>query len=898
MDNSRSIQRSISKNGSMNKNSVIPTGGMTRMANSQVVRITPKPFSPFYEESNLMLPRDRREVNAWSRHYYSTDPWVGNAIDLHSTYPLSAFGVKSSDPTITKFFNQMLDRLNFSSIIYDIGKEFNIIGEVFPYAELDLNIGEWSKIIIQNPDYIEVKSNVLTTSMISLIPDDELKRLVTSTNPDDVVLRGQIDPEVLAYVYAGKNIPLSQRYVSHLARKNSPYDVRGTSILTRVFKDLMLRDKYREAQFSIADNHITPLKIFKVGTADGTYRPTSDDLVAFREMLEQATYDPNFTLVTHPGLEVQYVGSTGVILPLDGEMDRIEDRVLTGLFTSKAFTHSEGPCLTSDTETLTKDGFKLYHDITENDEIATVNPDSGNLEFHKYTGRVKFDIDGEIINFKNKSIDHAVSLNHKVWIRDTGKNKTYRKIRADEVKAGYRFKTHMGWNGKTDSHIAVGSRNIPINDYMLLVGLYLSEGSVYFNNNKPNGITISQAKYHKLGLNERYDIIKEILERNYKVSELLAKRREYMAVGNTVMQQDISFNSEGFLIADHELGKHLSETFGHGSVDKNIPSYIKEYSKEILQSLLDGYNLGDESKLNNHTESYEICTISKKMADDLQEIAIKCGYISVVKERIRPESRKKTYRVQIYLRNLKNKMYEPRVSKNDIKRLPYKGWIYCFEVPNHLFVVRRNGMITVTGNTYANASVALEVLQQRYVAFRTLIEKWLEIKIFRPICKLQGFEKIVGGKTELIIPKVNWDKINLKNNREYQQAVENLVKEGKASVETLLKTLDLSLDEEVEQMNREIPIFKEIGYKQELPYDGPENINVSENVKKDQNKAGPEKKAPEEGGGLDFGGDLGGDMNGDIGGEGAEGAEPIGLDALGDIGGETASAPGGETPAI
>ena len=96
-DNSRSIQRSMSKNSDMNRTSV-GGGGMTRMADSQVVRVTPKPFSPFYEESNLMLPRDRREVNAWARHYYATDPWVGNAIDLHSTYPLSAFGVKSDEP--------------------------------------------------------------------------------------------------------------------------------------------------------------------------------------------------------------------------------------------------------------------------------------------------------------------------------------------------------------------------------------------------------------------------------------------------------------------------------------------------------------------------------------------------------------------------------------------------------------------------------------------------------------------------------------------------------------------------------------------------------------------------------------------------------------------------------
>src|SRR5690349_21560740 len=107
LDNSRSVQRSMSKNSAMNRNSVTPSSGFTRMADSQVVRVTPKPFSPFYEESNLMLPRDRREVNAWARHYYATDPWVGNAIDLHSTYPLSAFGVKSDEPEVTKFFNNM-----------------------------------------------------------------------------------------------------------------------------------------------------------------------------------------------------------------------------------------------------------------------------------------------------------------------------------------------------------------------------------------------------------------------------------------------------------------------------------------------------------------------------------------------------------------------------------------------------------------------------------------------------------------------------------------------------------------------------------------------------------------------------------------------------------------------
>jgi len=427
-------------------------------------------------------------------------------------------------------------------MIYDIGREFNIIGEVFPYSELNESTGEWERIIIQNPDFIDVKSNILTEPVISLMPDEDLKRLITSTNPDDIALREQIPDDVLSYIYAGKNIPLHPRLVSHLARKNAPYDVRGTTQLTCVFKDLMLRDKYREAQFSIADNHVTPLKIFKVGTADGTYRPTADDLVAFRNMLEQATYDPNFTLVTHPGLEVQYVGSTGSILPLENEMDRIQDRVLTGLHISKAFTTSEGP-------------------------------------------------------------------------------------------------------------------------------------------------------------------------------------------------------------------------------------------------------------------------------------------------------------------------------------------------------------------TYSNASVALEILQQRYVSFRTLIEKWLEWKIFRPVSKLQGFYKVVGRQQELIIPKVAWDKINLKNNREYQQSLEGLLRDNKVSLKSMYKSLDLNYEEEMSNIKEEINDMKEIAYKLEQPYLGPENINVSQESKEqsmEKQKSDDEMakgSAPEGGEGGDMGGDMGGmDLGGGGGGEDLLGGGGEEIPGLADLGG------GGEAP--
>ena len=219
-----------------------------------VDRMSPRPFSPFYEESNLNLPRERMDVNAWARHYYDTDPLIGNCIDLHSTYPLSWFGVRCPESMeVEQFFNRMLERLNFKTLIYDIAREYFIVGEVFPYCQLDEDTGEWSEIIVQNPDFIDVRKHILTSPVISLKPDAELQRIITSSDPDSLALRSQLDPELIAYIQSGKNIPLENHLISHIARKSAPYQVRGTSILTRVYKDLMLRDIYREAQFCYQD---------------------------------------------------------------------------------------------------------------------------------------------------------------------------------------------------------------------------------------------------------------------------------------------------------------------------------------------------------------------------------------------------------------------------------------------------------------------------------------------------------------------------------------------------------------------------------------------------------------------------------------------------------------------
>jgi intein/homing endonuclease len=115
----------------------------------------------------------------------------------------------------------------------------------------------------------------------------------------------------------------------------------GNGVVTRnCLKDLLYEDKLREAQYSIAEGHITPKQIWKIGDKD--HMPLQEDLEDFRELLISANNDPIFSIVTHYGVQADFVGSAGKVLPLLPEFEFVYNRVLTGLFANKSLIHGEG----------------------------------------------------------------------------------------------------------------------------------------------------------------------------------------------------------------------------------------------------------------------------------------------------------------------------------------------------------------------------------------------------------------------------------------------------------------------------------------------------------------------------------------------------------------------------
>lgn len=292
----------------------------------------PEIYSPLWLTSNLNLPRDRATINAWCRAYFALNPVVHNAISLHSTYPISKLNIRCKDEKIQRFFEEMIEETDLMNVCIQMAQEYWLLGETFVYGELDSGSAKWARFLIQNPDYMIVKHSVVAGEpVLSLRPDENLKRVVTSNRPSDVQQRQKLDQSIIEHVRRGENIPLSNFYAHHLARRISPYETRGTGLVVPCFRTLMLFDQLRESKFVQAANMINPLTLIKIGGGNDNYKPTPADLEYWREIFEAGQYDKDFKIFTHDGVAVERVGYNSGIIDISNDITQLLKELYIGL---------------------------------------------------------------------------------------------------------------------------------------------------------------------------------------------------------------------------------------------------------------------------------------------------------------------------------------------------------------------------------------------------------------------------------------------------------------------------------------------------------------------------------------------------------------------------------------
>lgn len=309
----------------------------------------PRWSSPLLSFVNYYIPFDRATLYQWIRYYDTFHPLIGNAIDFHTQMPLSRFALRGiEDQKVHQFFEEMLETMGAFLLIYDMLREYWLIGECFVYLVWDDDFGGFVDGEIIMPEYVEVKGHPFVTGkelessfVYYLIPDDAIKEFIKRPEPELARLKENIPIEIIEAIEEGRPILISNFNLMPLMRKQSRYNPRGTSIVLRCLKDLLYEDKLRECQYAIADRHIFPKEIWKLGNEK--MPPSAAKLKSFAELLREAEDQPKFTLVTHYAVNLEVVGASGQLPQLAAEFDWVENRILTAMFLNKALTHGEGP---------------------------------------------------------------------------------------------------------------------------------------------------------------------------------------------------------------------------------------------------------------------------------------------------------------------------------------------------------------------------------------------------------------------------------------------------------------------------------------------------------------------------------------------------------------------------
>lgn len=362
-----------------------------------------------------------------------------------------------------------------------------------------------------------------------------------------------------------------------------------------------------------------------------------------------------------------------------------------------------GECYTPDVMVLCEEGWKCIADVTENDNVLTLNVETNEIEVQKVTRKIEYDYNGNLIHFEGRNISESVTPNHGYPIYNRYKKfaafRTAQEI-MDKSFKDYRHsyipKTAI-WNEKGDEYFTLKGlsddditpqmkrchpdcqedKQIPMSTFMKFLGIYLSEGDFRKTNSDVN---IYQVKEN--------------------VCELILGMLDELGLHFTERINNCGCHI--FRISDPRLNKYVSQ-FGN-CYTKFIPKDIKNQSKENLRILYDWFVLGDgrirgDKRLENGSLSDDVFSTSKQLIMDLNEIQLKIGYNGKYHCDDRTEDRyfgdrliegKNCKPLHFTFRSLTNGIYLDRRFLQ-ITEEHYEGKVMCIEVPNHTFYVMSNG---------------------------------------------------------------------------------------------------------------------------------------------------------------------------------------------------------------
>jgi hypothetical protein len=335
-------------------------------------------------------------------------------------------------------------------------------------------------------------------------------------------------------------------------------------------------------------------------------------------------------------------------------------------------------CYSDDTEFLTRQGWKLYDDIADDEALATIRSD-GSVEFQIPIERVSKLYNGPMMELTHRYSHALVTPNHRMFVS--------RVVRGSNGDFGYRYRPEVAnWSFIPAQDLNSGFYHVrvagtpredeyPISDATLAVyGAYLSEGCVA---KRRTGIPSVLAFTQNVGGRLK--------------PHLALVASEYPIRQYTYARADRENRHTVTTLADRELAPKVAEECGEGSRNKHLPEWAFDLSSRqadvLLKVLLDG-----DGTLNKNGY-WVYYSISRRLAGDIQALAI------IASHRANMWGPYQDGMYQVMIQDTGKEIEAIRNHYSLKETTPRSQRIVCFTVPNETLVTRRHGRVAMHGNT-------------------------------------------------------------------------------------------------------------------------------------------------------------------------------------------------------
>jgi len=337
-------------------------------------------------------------------------------------------------------------------------------------------------------------------------------------------------------------------------------------------------------------------------------------------------------------------------------------------------------CFSEDTEILTKNGFIPYEEIKIGDEALTLNLETNELEYNKIKAKYVYTTFDQLVSFKNRYGEILVTPNHKMLYKNTCKIEK-------NPKSKYLTCTAKEALNKSVFNIPVNAKNKgekykkPL-EFFKLLGLIISEGHFYNPKNSGYGIAIYQLKDHADYIENILTKLKIPYIKRHGPTEIFYIRSNWARKNIRTWITEKRISNKLMNLRDNEFRAFLA---GLLFSDGSKRSTIKITKENACDRLIDNF----DGKVR-----YSYYTGDSVLKDQL------CHLLTLNNLRGYSYFRKLGYIGSkgcwsINITNKENILF----NKYTKKIINYNGNVWCVSVKNETLVLRRNGLIFITGNS-------------------------------------------------------------------------------------------------------------------------------------------------------------------------------------------------------